>query len=172
METKMVQWSRRSFWAVCAGFAIYAAYQSRAQFLMWHADAEGAARLLPPYRGMGYFLQYAFVHFWLPYVISFVVAGFFFAGAKWLNARRGGMLFEKEELYFFATGLFVAGHPAWIFYLLVVFSAYLLATLIGTFAYGPHARISFYYFWLPCAAITVVLSAYLHQYAWYMSLLI
>ena len=156
---------------VCAGFAFYAAYQSRAQFLMWHADAEGAARLLPPYHGMGYFARYAFVHFWLSYVISFVVARLFFAGAKWLNARRGGMLFEKEELYFLTIGLFVSGHPGWIFYVLLVFVAYLLVTLIVALFYGPHARVSFYYFWLPCAVIVIFLNTYLYQYAWYTSLL-
>jgi hypothetical protein len=172
METNVVKWSKRGFWAVCIGFAIYALYVSRAQFLTWHADTAGAAHLLPPYQGIGYFVRYAFVHFWLPYVISFAVAWLFFAGAKWLNARRDGMLFEKEELYFLATGLFVAGHPVWIFYLVIVFGAYLLATLIGTLAYGPHTRISFYYFWLPCAAVTVALSTYLNQYAWYTNLLI
>ncbi len=172
MEKKIVTWSRRGFWAVCAGFAVYALYLSRAQFLMWHADVAGAAYLLPPYQSISYFFHYAFMHFWMPYVISFAVSWLFFAGAAWLNARRGGMLFEKEELYFLAIGLFVSGHPAWIFYLLVVFSAYLLATLIGTVAYGPRTRISFYYFWLPCAAVTVALNAYLYQYAWYAQLLI
>ena len=139
---------------------------------MWHADVAQGAYLVPPYRGIGYFFRYAFVHFWLPYVISFVVAGIFYMGAEWLNKRRHGMLFEKEELYFLAIGIFVSGHPGWIFYLLIVFSAYLLATLISTLAYGPHTRISFYYFWLPCAAVTVALGAYLHQYAWYANLLI
>ncbi len=172
METKIVVGARRGFWAVCASFAAYAAYQSRAQFLMWHADAKGAAHLLPPYQGMGYFLQYAFVHFWLPYVISFAVAELFFAGAKWLNARREGMLFEKDELYFLGIGIFVSSHPGWIFYLLIVFSAYLLATLISVLSYGPRERVSFYYFWLPCAAVTVALNAYLYQYAWYAQLLI
>ena len=172
METKVLIWSRRVFWVLCAGFAAYALYVSRAQFLLWHADVEGAARLLPPYNGMGYFLRYAFVHFWLSRVMAFIVAGLFFAGAKWLNARRSEMLFEKEELYFLAIGIFVSGHPAWIFYLVIVFSAYLLATLIGSLAYGAHARISFYYFWLPCAAVTVMLNTYLHQYSWYANLLI
>jgi hypothetical protein len=139
---------------------------------MWHGDADGAAHLLPPYNDMGYFLRYAFVHFLLPYVISFAVALLFFAAAKWLNARRSGMLFEKEELYFLAIGIFVSGHPAWIFYLLLIFTAYLFTTLIGTLTYGLHTRISFYYVWLPCALIVVFLSTYLHQYAWYASLLI
>ncbi len=165
-------WARRIFWVIVAAVAVYAAYLSRAQFLLWHADAEGAARLLPPYHGMGYFLRYAFVHFWLSRVMAFIVAGGFFAGAKWLNARRGEMLFEKEELYFLAIGIFVSGHPAWIFYLAIVFSAYLLATLIGALVYGVHARISFYYFWLPCAVLTVALSTYLHGYTWYANLLI
>lgn len=172
MENGRVIWARRVFWGIVAAIATYAAYLSRAQFLLWHADAEGAARLLPPYHGMGYFLRYAFVHFWFPYVISLIMGGLFFVAAKWLNARRGEMLFEKEELYFLAMGIFVSGHPAWIFYLLVVFSAYLLATLIGAVAYGAHARISFYYFWLPCAVVTVALDVYLDQYAWYVSLVI
>ncbi len=172
MHTKALFWVRRSFWAVAIGVAVYAFSLSRAQFLAWHADALGAARLLPPYHGMGYFIQYAFVHFWLAYVLSSAVAWVFFAGAKWLNARRGGMLFELEEPYFIATGIFVSGHPAWIFYLLLVFTAYFLATLICALAYGPHTRVSFYYFWLPCAVLTVLLGAYLKQYAWYAQLLI
>lgn len=165
-------WSRRGFWAVVAAVAVYAAHLSRAQFLLWHADAEGAARLLPPYSGMGYFVRYAFVHFWLQYVIAFVVAGIFFAGARWLNTRRGGMLFENEEPYFIAIGLFISGHPAWIFYLCFVFVTYLFVTLVGAFVYGAQARISFYYFWLPCAAVTIFLSAYLRAFTWYINLLI
>ena len=156
----------------CVGYVVYVFYLSRAQFLMWHADVSGAAHLLPPYRGMGYFIRYAFVHFWLAHVLSFIVAMIFFIIAKRLNTRRGGMLFEKEELYFLAIGLFISGHPAWIFYLGIVLSGYLLATLIGAVAYGPHARISFYYFWLPCAAVTVALAAYLNQYAWYVNLVL
>ena len=172
MELKAVIRGRRCFFAVCAIFASYALYQSRAQFLIWHADAEGAARLLPPYHGMGYFLRYAFVHFWLPYVISLIMAGLFFAAAKRLNARRGGILFEDEEPYFLAIGLFAVGHPAWIFYLCFVFAAYLLMALALALMYGAQARISFYYFWLPCAVLIVALSAYLHEYAWYANLLI
>jgi len=172
METKVLIWARRCFWAAVAAVAAYAAYLSRAQFLLWHADVEGAARLLPPYSGIGYFVRYAFVHFWLPYVIALVVAGVFFAGARWLNASRGGMLFENEEPYFIAMGIFAVGHPAWIFYLCFVFVAYLLLTLTLTLMHGAQARISFYYFWLPCAAITIALTAYLHQYAWYAALLI
>ena len=172
MRTKAVVWARRCFWATVAAVAAYVAYLSRAQFLLWHADAEGAARLLPPYHGMGYFVRYAFMHFWLPYVLSLVMAGLFFAGAKRLNARRGGMIFEDEEPYFIAMGIFAVGHPAWVFYLCLVFTAYFLVTLAGALTYGAHARISFYYFWLPCAALTVALSAYLHGYAWYAQLLI
>lgn len=172
MEKKIVTWSRRGLWTVCAAYVAYALYLSRAQFLMWHADVAGAAHLLPPYQSISYFFRYAFMHFWMPYVISFAVAWLFFAGAKWLNVHRDGMLFEPEEFYFLAIGLFVSGHPAWIFYLLIVFAAYLLASLIGTFAYGSRTRISFYYFWLPCALLTVVLNAYFYQYAWYANLLI
>lgn len=139
---------------------------------MWHADTEGAAHLIPPFRPISYFVRYAFVHFWAEYVLSFAVAILFFAGAKWLNTKRHGMLFEPEELYFLAIGLFISGHPGWIFYLLVVFGAYLVATLIGAFAYGLRTRISFYYFWFPCAAVTVALNAYLAQYAWYANLFI
>ena len=172
METKVALWSRRSFWGICAGYFAYAAYVSRAQFLMWHTDVAQGTYLVPPYSGIGYFFRYSFVHFWLPYVISLFVAILFFAGARWLSKRRDGMLFEKEELYFLAIGLFVSSHPGWIFYLLIVLSAYLLATLIVTLAYNAHTRISFYYFWLPCAAITIALNAYLYQYAWYANLLI
>lgn len=82
------------------------------------------------------------------------------------------MLFEPEELYFLAAGIFVSGHPAWLFYLCIVFVAYLIASLIATVAHGASARISFYYFWLPCAAVTLILNAYLMQYAWYANLVI
>ena len=172
METKTVIWARRGFVAACAACAISAMYLSRKQFVAWHTDPSVGAYLVPPYRPIGYFMRYAFTHFWLQYVISFVAAWFFFILAKRLNARRNGMIFEKEELYFLAIGLGASGHPGWIFYLLLVFSAYLLAALIGAAAHGATARVSFYYFWLPCAAVTIILNAYLHQYAWYANLLI
>lgn len=172
MQANAFVWSRRGLWAACLSVVVYASYASRRQFLAWHADAEGGAYLIPPYRHMGYFVRYAFTHFLLQYAISFVIAWLFFYAGRRLNSLRGGMLFEREELYFLATGLFVSGHPGWIFYILLVLSAYLLASVIGAVAYGARARVSFYYFWLPCALVTVVLNAYLHQYAWYANLLI
>lgn len=169
IEERNVVWSRRAFFGICAGYTVHALYLSRAQFLVWHASETGKY-LVPPYRGIGYFMRYAFMHFWLSYILSFIVAMLFFWGAQWLNKKRAGMLFEPEEPYFLATGLFVSGHPAWIFYLCVVFAAYLIASLIATVAHGATARLSFYYFWLPCAAVTIFINAYLAQYAWYANL--
>ncbi len=127
---------------------------------------------MPPYRTIGYFARYAFTQFWLAYILSFALAMLFFFGAQWLNKWRRGILFEPEELYFLAIGIFISGHPAWLFYLCIVFAAYLVALCIATAAYGVSVRLSFYYFWLPCAAITIALNAYLYQYAWYANLLI
>lgn len=172
METKAVVWARWGVWAAAGICALLAAHASRAQFIAWRADPYGAAYLVPPLRPIGYFLRYSFVHFWLEYILSFVVAWVFFKAARALNARRGGMLFEPEEIYFLAIGLMVAGHPGWIFYILLVFAAYLLTSVIATLAHGVRARLSFYYFWLPCAVVTIALSAYLKQYAWYANFLI
>jgi len=172
MQYTIVRYARWGMWAAMSACLLYALYLSREQFITWRSDPYGGAYLVPPFRSIDYFIQYAFVSFWLGYVISFVIAGLCLYGARILNKRRGGMLFETEELYFLATGIMVSSHPGWIFYGALVLITYALATFIASIAYGPHVRVSFYYFWLPCAIITVVLNVYLRQYAWYAYFLI
>jgi hypothetical protein len=165
-------WARALFAvSVCAVFA-YAAYRSRGQFIAWRGDPYLGMYLVPPYRSLGYFFDYAFTRFWLPYIIALGVGLCVAYGARRLNARRGGMIFEPEEPYLMAAGFVLAGHPGWIFYAAITALSYCVASVIAAVAYGVRTRVSFYYFWLLCALATLLVVAYLGQYAWYRSFLV
>ena len=151
--------------------AITTFYLTREQFLTWRAS-ELSKYFIPPYHTIGYFLLYALGRFWAPYIISLAAALLIGIIAWQGNKRRGGLLFEKEELYFLATGIFVVGHPAWILYIVVVLVFYFLLSTFYFLVSRRIERVSLYYYWLPLAAATIVLSIFLRHYDWYANFLI
>lgn len=153
---------------IMAGVALY---RTHAQFIAWQGDAI-SKYLLPPYHSLDYFVSYAAMHFWASYGISFIMALAIYIIAAWANARRGGIFFEKEEIYFLALGIFLTGHPGWILYLLVVLIAYVIYSVFAALIFQSLKRVSFYYFWLPCAAATILAGAYMTQFSWYNNLFI
>ncbi len=148
-----------------------ALYQTRAQFLLWQGDTI-SQYLIPPYRGMSYFALYAFTHFWEAFVVSGIVGLICFWVAWVVNRRFGGRFFEDEELYYIALGIFLTGHPGWILYVFIVFIMYVIYSACATVIFHRMERVSFYYFWLPCAAATILASAYMMQFSWYSNLLL
>lgn len=151
---------------IMAGVALYL---TRAQFIAWQGNAV-SKYLLPPHHSIGYFASYAAMHFWASYSISFIIAFVAYIIASQANARRGGIFFEKEELYFLALGIFLTGHPGWILYMVITFFIYFALCILHFALKKEMPRISFYYWWLPCAAAAILMSAYMTQFAWYNNL--
>ena len=166
--------ARAARWAisisVAAQFGVLS-YFSREQFLAWQGS-EFSKYFLPPYQSIGYFLGYVARHFWAPYAVSAAVACIAYGAFLWANRVRGNMLFEREEVGFVAAGIFLAGHPGYVAYAMLVAAAY-VAVSLGRFAVTrKNERISFYRFWLPCAVLTILGRLYLARYGWYADLLI
>jgi len=148
-----------------------ALYLTHAQFSVWQNDPI-SKYLLPPYHSISYFIVYAGAHFWITYFISFVIAFVVYVIAAYMNARRGGIFFEKEELYFLPLGIFLTGHPGWILYMVITLFLYCALCVVRFAVRKEMPRTSFYYFWLPCAAATIAANGYMTQFSWYSSLLL
>ena len=174
-----------SRWLVIISVVLISAAQAQAtrnQFLAWHNDTAFGQYLLPPYQNIGYFVRYAFVHFWASYLIAGVLALAVFWITRFLNKKFGERFFEREELYFLALGIFLSSHPAWILYITIIIVWYFIVALCallarhsfsvgGRFAKETH-RVSFYYFWLPAVALAIIASQYMSGSEWYNSLML
>ncbi len=168
-SSRAVRFAQWGLWGGLFIIIFTFAYLSREQFLIWQGS-ELSKYLLPPYSGFGYFGWYVYRHIWAPYVLSACAGVLVACAAAYANRRRGGVFFEAEEPYFIAFGIFMIGHPGWIAYLILVLSAYLLISC-ARFAVSKRAeRVSFYRFWLPCAALAFALKMYLVRYGWYVDL--
>ena len=168
----------RAVWAAryaSAGAAlavvICLAYLSRVQFLAWQGSGQ-AKYLLPPYQSLGYFLYYVGVRMWAPYALSAAVAIIAYVAARTVNRYKKGAIFEAEEPYFLALGILLAGHPGWVAYIVIAMGAYFAFAGGRWLLRRRSERVSFYRFWLPSAAATVLLEIMFRQHPWYMSLLV
>ena len=146
-------------------------YLSREQFLAWQGNEFGKY-FLPPHQSIRYFLGYVRHRLWAPYAVSAAIAIIAYGACRWANRLRGNMLFEREEMGFVAAGIFFAGHPGYAAYMLLVAIAYSVVSLGRLALTGKNERISFYYFWLPCAVCVILGKLYLARYGWYADLLI
>ncbi|MBU6141764.1 hypothetical protein KGO95_01420 [Patescibacteria group bacterium] len=139
--------------------------ESYLQYKAWEGDA--LSRLfLPPYRGFDYFVYYARYHFFDPYLLSCAAGIFFFAVARFLNRRYGCRFFEVIEPYLIFIALFCASTPGWMLYIIGFLLTYLIGS-IGATVYemgikkAPAPRLPAYYFWLPSAISTILISRWL-----------
>lgn len=163
------------------GVIIIQCYYTRAQFLLWQGN-EISTYLIPPYQSMRYFLFYVGTRFWAPYLVSGVVGLLGFLGARYANKKFGERFFENEEPQYFALGIFLASHPGWTFYLAIICIVYFLYAIIlnvkrcipnpKPYILNAQRRVSFYYWWLPLAALAIIANAYLSGLNWYGNLII
>lgn len=166
--------ARAAAWAVAISVMVIVGvllYFSREQFLAWQGS-EFSKYFLPPYQPIGYFLKYAFRHFWASYAVSGAVACIAYGACLWANRVRGNMLFEREEIIFVAAGIFFAGHPGYVAYIMLVAAAYVAVSAGRLAALRKNERISFYHFWLPSTILIILMRIYLTRYGWYADLLI
>lgn len=153
------------------GIIIILIYNTYVQFITWRAH-EISKYFIPPHNSINYFLFYVGMRLWLPYAISFTAGLLAFGAAVFLNKRFGGRFFEQEEPYYIAMGFFVSGHPGWIAYGVLFLAAYLLFSVFHVLFYRETRRLSFYYGWLPLAALAIALNTVLMNYHWYNNFII
>ena len=153
------------------GIILIASYTTYAQYGLWQGD-EVSRYFLPPHAPISYFIYYAFTEFWAPHVISGIMAFAVFWAAYILNKKFQGQFFEREEIFFIATGMFLSGHPGWIAYMALICIFYFLFSLMHVFWFRASRRISFYYSWLPLAVLVISLNSFLLNYNWYGNLVI
>lgn len=142
-----------------------AAMGSYLQYKAWEGDAL-SRMFLPPYRSFDYFVYYARYHFFDPYLLSAAAGIFFFAAARFINRRYGYRFFEIIEPYLIFVALLCVGTPGWMLYVIGFLVTYLVGS-IGVTIYemgikkAPAPRVSAYYFWLPSAISTILISRWL-----------
>lgn len=161
------------FWiAIIAIFGV-SLYWSFKQYLLWLNPSQQFSFtkfLLPPYQDIGYFLKYAFMRFWMSYLISLVVGLIIFYAAKNLNKKYGGRFFEAGELYILPLSFFLTGHPGWLIHVILIlligagFSAYQF------WKNKEQTRFSLYYLWLPTAFSVIIISKWLAAASWWLAL--
>ena len=150
-----------------------AAYQSWNQYLVWQNNDLGKL-FLPPYQSWDYFVFYARTRFFNSYFLSLLIGLVLLWTAKKMNQKYGERFFERVEPYLMATAIFVVGHPAWLFYLMVVLSVFLIINFsFSTFHFWLNKempRISLYYLWLPAAILVIIISGWLSRLPWWQTL--
>ena len=101
-------------------FIMTACFSTSIQFQVWEKDPL-SQYILPPFRSIDYFYNYAIYRFWLPYILDVAIAlawSFYLVLlCKYSNKR---FLDEKEVYLGFLTAL-IAGWPNFIIYVFAVF---------------------------------------------------
>jgi len=146
-------------------------YLTGRQFLIWQ-QGEITQFLLPPHQSISYFVYYSFTRFWRPYLVSGAVGLVALGLAVYFNKKYDQRFFYQDEPYYLALGLFLTGHPGWILYLALLLAIYLLVASGYTLVARKMPRISFYYFWLPLAVVTILLDAWLLRFDWYSNFIV
>ena len=146
-----------------------AVYESVNQYRIW-ADNDFGKFLLPPYQDFSYFVFYSRINFFNPYLLSFIVGLFLLITAKYFNRRFGERVFEASEPFLLATGVFASGYPGWFFYIILLLFIGLFISLFHFWRFKESYRLSLYYFWLPAALFTILISRGLNMLLWWQTL--
>lgn len=146
------------FW-VGVGFRIfYASFLTIGQYIFWGGDAKtkifltqgidlhgplgGMVKFLPFLGGNGgYFVFYAFVHFWVGAILAILCAIFFWWFLKILHKYRE-RFFETGEKELGATLALLAGWPGFILFIVLTFLLVVLISLVrGVFYKEPYTTL-------------------------------
>lgn len=129
------------------------------QYRIWET-LEPQKFLLPPYRGVWYFLSYAGWEFFAPYVLSGIIAAISFYLSRSYNRRHGGQFFYEEEFYMIASALFFTGTPGWVFYLLFVALVAFLITVFRRVVLRNSEKFSLMPLWWPLALFVILIDVW------------
>jgi hypothetical protein len=159
-------YAQKIFWASVLVVFLASLKATGEQFSLWSADAV-SRYLLPPHSTIYYFLRYVFYNFYLSHIVALLFGLTITYLAWYFNKKHHYKFFEKEELYFLALGLFLSGHPGWILYLIIIFIFTLLYAVSHWFVTKKAQRLSFYAWWLPLAALAIIINDILLTFPWY-----
>lgn len=152
--------------AIIFGTAIYQSWQ---QYLAWQSN-DLSRLLLPPHQSWDYFVFYSRIRFFNSYFLSLAIGLGFLIAAKYLNKKYQERFFEPVEPYLLATAIFVVGHPLWLFYLIILLTISLISSLVISYWSLSQRRLPLYYFWLPAAIFTIIISEWLSTLPWWQTL--
>jgi len=141
-------------------------YLSYSQYKIWKFGPflEFTKFFLPPHQNINYFIGYALLYFFATYLVSLVFAILFLKAAKYYNKKYEEKFFYPEEYYLGALAIFLAGFPGIFIYIISLFLASILGSLIlNRFSTLKGERMSFYYLWIPVAIFVIIISKYLQQ---------
>ena len=160
LRSLLVRWIKKIYiFAVLICFG-YSAVLTYLQYEIWQ-DHPLMKNILPPFSGWSYFIQYSFFRFWVTYIIAFAASLIFLWAADYLNKKREGIFFEKEELYIGAIAIMTVGYPGIIFYVISLVFVFLFVLFLLSLLKGKNYRISLYYLWLPVSVCVIMLSVHL-----------
>lgn len=151
--------SKWTYWLSAFFVFFISGYLTVQQYRIWELSPV-TRLLLPPNQPFGYFQQYALTHFWTNLMVAFAVSLLALVAAKVLNRNFGSRFFWPEEPWLFATALLLAGHPGLIYYVISLFTSFLLFAIGYVLFAGRNERITMYYFWIPVATLIVILSTW------------
>lgn len=141
-------------------------YQSYLQYRAWSSD-ELSKHLLYQETNFGlpfsvnYFVFYVGSRFFAPYLISLIAASVFLLSAQKLNKKYEERFFEPEEPWLGALAFFLLGHPAWLFYFVLLILFYFLLSIFYFLLRKKQERIPFYYLWMPTAIFVIIIKGWL-----------
>jgi len=145
------------FWGSVATIFGVLIYWSIIQYDLW-AGNELTKTLLPPYQSFTFFYSYVGKRFFAPWLVSLLGAIFIGGLAHRLNNRFGNRFFEEGETKLLSLGVFLSGYPGFLIYLVLVFGAGFMGTII--FQLSSKGRFPFYYFWLPLAIVAIIITVW------------
>ena len=144
-----------------------ALYQSLQQYLIWKSNDLGKL-FLPPYQNWDYFVFYVRVRFFNPYFLSLGLGLLALVSTQYFNRKYNERFFEILEPYIFATAIFIVGHPLWLFYLSILLTiSIFISCFLRFMSQKEDHRFSLYYFWLPIAILTILISRWLEILPWW-----
>ncbi len=171
-ETSIIIW-RSSLKKIASRVFLYSggfvfAYLIYISFLQYRAFQSGALSfIIGTGKGIQWFFSYIFFHYWDDYLISLSAAVIFLLVARYFNKKYEERFFETEELWLAATGIFLVGYPAWLFYLVIVL---LLSAIVSAIFMKKGERLPLYHFWIPTAiVILVAVQFWAEKQVWWLS---
>ena len=141
-------------------------YLSYSQYKIWKYGplSEFTKFFLPPHQSINYFIGYSLFNFFATYLVSLVFAFLFLKAVKYYNKKFEEKFFYPEEYYLGALAIFLSGFPGIFIYIISLFLASALGSLIlNKFSTLKGERVSFYYLWIPVAIFVIIISRYLQQ---------
>lgn len=166
LRGRILRPARRIFSIVLIVTFFYLVFLSVLQYLAFLEGPIGP--VLASQSGTLRFFSYIRFHIWNTYLVSSAASLMFFWGARFLNVRRGGVLFYDDEIWVAMTSFFLVGYPGIFFYGIIMALCMLAGSLFTAFRHGGGERFSAYFFWAPAAIFVILLiHAVLRYEAWW-----